>query len=293
MQDDPYAERKLLTFAQAEGAEPLPQQLALKEISRELRAKLWSIVHESLVQNRKYYDWITYRKGSYLEEPWRTILYRKHVMRDHRMADDFDNSFEDLSAALRQIFERGNYVQIFDFLQWLLRQRERTINWRSVQAALEDSCAAYRLLDDGRTIVPIASENERQTISRAFADLASSEFDGARTHLEAAAEQLTLGNSAGSIRESISAVESVARSLGGTKSLSGALQRLKDKRAIHPALERGFNSIYGFTSDEKGIRHPLLEESTAKVDEADAVFMIGACAAFVSYLINRTRTEAP
>ena len=51
----------------------------------------------------------------------------------------------------------------------------------------------------------------------------------------------------------------------------------------------GFAAIYGFTSDEKGIRHPLLDDHTAKVDETDALFMIGACAAFVSYLINKAR----
>jgi hypothetical protein len=35
--------------------------------------------------------------------------------------------------------------------------------------------------------------------------------------------------------------------------------------------------LYGYTSDQKGIRHPLLDDGTADVDEADAMFMIGAC----------------
>jgi hypothetical protein len=47
-------------------------------------------------------------------------------------------------------------------------------------------------------------------------------------------------------------------------------------------------SIYGFTSDQNGIRHALLD-AEAKVDETHALFMIGACAAFVSYLINKAR----
>ena len=41
--------------------------------------------------------------------------------------------------------------------------------------------------------------------------------------------------------------------------------------------------------DEKGIRHPLLDKGDAEVDETDALFMIGACGAFVSYLINKSR----
>ena len=33
----------------------------------------------------------------------------------------------------------------------------------------------------------------------------------------------------------------------------------------------------------------LLDDGTAQVDENDALFMIGACAAFVSYMINKAR----
>jgi hypothetical protein len=33
----------------------------------------------------------------------------------------------------------------------------------------------------------------------------------------------------------------------------------------------------------------LIEKGAPDVDEADAMFMIGACSAFVSYLINKAR----
>jgi len=56
---------------------------------------------------------------------------------------------------------------------------------------------------------------------------------------------------------------------------------------LHEALKRGFSAIYGFTSDESGIRHALLEKGDADVDETDALFMLSACAAFVSYLIGK------
>ena len=46
--DDPYADRKALTFEQAEGIVPLPTQLLPKEVSRELSALLWAVVHASL-----------------------------------------------------------------------------------------------------------------------------------------------------------------------------------------------------------------------------------------------------
>jgi hypothetical protein len=54
-------------------------------------------------------------------------------------------------------------------------------------------------------------------------------------------------------------------------------------------MKSGFGSLYGYTSDSQGIRHALLDKDAPDVDEADALFMIGACAAFVSYLVNKGR----
>ena len=68
-----------------------------------------------------------------------------------------------------------------------------------------------------------------------------------------------------------------------------ALAKLEAKAKIHGALVSGFKSIYGFSSDEQGIRHALLDKGAPAVDGVDAIFMLGACSAFVSYLINKSR----
>ena len=33
--------------------------------------------------------------------------------------------------------------------------------------------------------------------------------------------------------------------------------------------------------------HPLVDDPNAHVDETDALFVFGACAAFITYLINK------
>jgi hypothetical protein len=71
--------------------------------------------------------------------------------------------------------------------------------------------------------------------------------------------------------------------------LGPALSKLEKSAYIHGALGAGFRSLYGFTSDEKGVRHPLLDKPNAQVDEPDALYMLGSCAALVSYLINKAR----
>jgi hypothetical protein len=45
---DPYADRKRLTFEQAEGVESLPAQLKLKELSPLLRSAIWAVIYEDM-----------------------------------------------------------------------------------------------------------------------------------------------------------------------------------------------------------------------------------------------------
>ena len=53
---------------------------------------------------------------------------------------------------------------------------------------------------------------------------------------------------------------------------------------IHPAMENAFTSLYGYTSDEGGIRHAEgLFESNVTFEEAK--YMLVSCCAFVNYLI--------
>ena len=70
--------------------------------------------------------------------------------------------------------------------------------------------------------------------------------------------------------------------------LGPALDSLEKAGVLnHRALKEAFSKLYGYTNDENGIRHALLEEEAAAVDLDDAVFMFGACASFAAYLVNR------
>jgi hypothetical protein len=284
---DDFQDRKKLSFEQAEGVEPLPSQLQLREVSRQLRALLWNTIHGLLRESTERSDY----GQPYLDKPWSTILREEHVYRRHQMVDDFINNAKELIRETRDIFELGDYVAIFGWLEFVLKHPAcPTDFYKRIEVCLRDSRAAYRVIDK-QIICPIVSSAEHSTIVKAFADLEASQFNGARAHLRNAASNLTAGKFAESVRESIHAVESVCRTLDVSADLSKALARLEQKISIHSAMKKGFTSLYGYASDEKGIRHALLEGGEAKVDEADALFMIGACAAFVSYLLNKARTN--
>lgn len=285
--DEEISRRKALTFEQAEGAEPLPVQLKLKELSKELRARLWAVVYESFTKHSDYPSMGGHR---YFTHPWSDILYAVHVYRDGKMADDFRNDFDKVVEGIRRIFEKGDYLAVFGWLQWVLQRTATPAGFADrIDRALYGAHAAYRLVDHS-VIVPIGSDEERQTLTMAFSDLSATVFRGARSHLTNAAAELTAGRYADSIRESIHSVESIVRVIEPSAELSKALARLEAGGRLHGALKSGFGSLYGYTSDEQGIRHPLLTTDKPNVDETDAIFMIGACASFVTYLINKGRS---
>ena len=112
-------------------------------------------------------------------------------------------------------------------------------------------------------------------------------FAGVNAHLGRAMELLsdrTNPDYRNSIKESISAVESLAQVITGQPkaTLGDALKVLKKGERLHPALSDGFSKLYGYTSDEDGVRHAMLEEPTLTV--ADAKYFLLACTSFINYL---------
>ena len=135
------------------------------------------------------------------------------------------------------------------------------------------------------TILPMSTRQEGEAISEAIRIFQSTGLTGPETHLRRAAEHINQSNWSDSIRESIHAVESIARILSpDAKTLAPALRALDKRHPIHGALREGFNKLYGYTSDEQGIRHPLLDRSDSPSGRDEAVFMLGSCASFASYL---------
>ncbi|MBQ8657607.1 MAG: hypothetical protein IJ506_00545 [Clostridia bacterium] len=64
-----------------------------------------------------------------------------------------------------------------------------------------------------------------------------------------------------------------------------AIKKLKENGLqIHSALEKSISSLYGYTSDQGGIRH---SEGlfTSNVTFEEAQFMLVCCSAIVNYLI--------
>lgn len=155
----------------------------------------------------------------------------------------------------------------------------------------ETEHSGYRFL--GGELSPISNTTEVGAIEAALSLTASSGLTGAQIHLKTAVHLLgkrPTPDYRNAVKESISAVESVAKQLSQNESqgLAGALEELSKKVPIHGALKSAFIKLYGYTSDADGIRHAILDEPNVDFDEAK--YMVVACSAFVNYLATKANT---
>lgn len=153
---------------------------------------------------------------------------------------------------------------------------------KEINKILEEEKSGYRLLN--YEFVNIIDQTELKEIEEAT----NTEYDAVNMHLKkaislyASKEKPDYENS---IKESITAVESMCKNITANSkaTLGDAINLLKDKGiVIHPAMIESFKKLYGYTSDESGIRHGGIDFKNAPSE--DAKFMLITCSAFVNYL---------
>ena len=280
-------DRRNMTFRQAEGLDPLPSPVALGEVSQECRAILWQYVLK-LVTLSPRQDQVTGYE-IWPSDAWRKAFQNWHVRRKFLPLDELDQTLNARLPFLKNVVWYWTTSNLFDFLTFLMREPGLDHLERAFAGIFEESRLAYRIAD--KTIFPAASTEEGQTIVAAFADLRGTEYGGSRQHLRSAGTLLTAGDWAGSIRESVHAVESLCKVIEPTaNTLSDALKKIRSQGHMNPNLSRGLEALYNYSSDEQGIRHAQVFEGAPAVDQTDAVYMFGACAAFLSFLIGRSGT---
>ncbi len=193
-------------------------------------------------------------------------------------------------ALQEYVLNAKEWYVIYDFIEKYLRHSDSNKKIKMTKifnTILEDEAASYRILDG--QVVPIVTESELSTIQ----DAKSTDFDTVNIHIEKALflfSDRKKPDYENSIKESISAVESICSiitgSSGSDATLGKTLKKLKDKGVyIHPAMEKAFTSLYGYTSDETGIRHGGIDFQNAPSE--DAKYMLVSCSAFVNYLIEK------
>jgi hypothetical protein len=248
-----------------------------------LRNSIWNLLLEFLG------DWVSLKRTVTLiacelvKVPLDTVpLNSTYQYKTEKWLRDlyFSSSWHEKYNLLEFLVERSSYISEGFWPSHKLVKKANEILAREM--------SGYRFIQG--ELVPISNQTEVIAIEEAVSMAGTAGLAGARTHLLSSLEFLGRKpepDYRNSIKEAISAVESTVKHITGSggEGLNDALNKLSKRAPIHPALAEGFRKIYGYTSEEDGIRHAILDEPNVGFDEAK--FMLVACSAFVYFLISK------
>lgn len=189
-------------------------------------------------------------------------------------------------------FQTEAWYSVLNLIQFLRDEftegsLDKQVFERDINEVLEREKSAYRFI--AGELAPITNEIEIQELESA--SQYGARFSAVSEHIKTALHLYSKKpdpDYRNSIKESISAVEAAVRIISGNSKaeLGDALKIMDASKPIHGAFKQALLKLYGYTSDEGGIRHSLLESTN--IDESDARFMLVTCSAFVNYFISRS-----
>ena len=201
--------------------------------------------------------------------------------------DSIPDQSDKILAQIRNEFFTCEWFAVYDLLEFIVAhyRRDKPEFAKILNRVLERELSAYRFVSG--VLTNITDPEELHALQQALAD---TRFAGVSAHLQRALELFATRENPdhrNSIKESISAVEAMARivSENPKATLADALKAIERRGTLHSALKDGFLKIYGYTSDEGGIRHAMLEEPN--LSTADARYFLLSCTSFVNYLKSR------
>lgn len=278
-------------FSDRIGATAAPTTIQVDSMSHELRNSLWNLLHNLYQDNRHDY--------------WQKIVppiaqfFRKVPI------DELPHYDHDKRKWLKEYFFGLQWYDVYNLLEFVARNHAKVMAsqygtthpvesrriMEMANAILERELSAYRFVQG--LLTPLSNQAEIEAIESAVSLSQQAALGGAAQHIRSSIQ--LLGSKPNpdyrnAIKEAISAVESVAKQIMRAESatLDSALKQLSAKSNIHGALTSGFLKLYGYTSDEKGIRHAMLDEPN--IGFAEAKYMVVSCSAFVYYLIQKAES---
>lgn len=274
-----------MRFSQRIGKREIKFELEKEQLSQELKNSLWTQILELIIDvrgNDTHYATGYTELSIYFRDLW--IHFFKWPI--DTLPWNYGKVSETRATAIvREWFFKAGWDLSFDFIEF---SSDYHPAFKEVcNVFLKREMSAYRFVDG--KLFEINSKEEIIEIETAIKN--ADKYSSVKTHLKTAVELISNRKKPdfrNSIKESISAVESLAKIItkNDKATLGQALKEIEVKHNIPGSLKSAFSALYGYTSDEAGIRHSLLETGV-KVDLEEARFMLITCSAFVNYLMNK------
>lgn len=271
------------SFSERNGYKPIQEVMQVESMNDDLRNSLWNVLQLQVWDSPGFMHAAHSAPGI---DKFSKIFWALHFKKpvDSRPSLGFGVLDERGTLLfIRSHFFSSPWHEVYSIVEFILGYFTSNAQLRKhLSSVLETEMSGYRLVDD--LLVPVTSPEEVYALKEAIED---SRFKGVSQHLSRALELLAdriNPDYRNSIKESISAVEAIARQVTGNPSatLGDALKTLEKGGKLHASLSAGFSKLYGYTSDASGIRHAMLDEP--ELTQADAKYFLLSCTSFVNYL---------
>jgi hypothetical protein len=273
-----------MKFSERQGFRRTRKLAQINSMDADLRNRLWNALSPI---------WKMPRDSDLLTRNHDLLMFLPLLWNDYfkQPTDTIPRYCSEAIASIREYYFNCEWYTVYDFLEFIAKRYPSSFHVANLiqqsNHCLEEELSAYRFVDG--KLIPITTSTEISAVETAIAET-SLTFPNSKEHLRQAVDLLALKpkpDYRNSIKESISAVEALCAAVTGESSatLGQALKAIDPEVAVHGALRSAFEKLYGYTSDAEGIRHALMEEK--HLEQEDAVFMLVACSAFVSYLIAK------
>lgn len=265
-------------FSQRKGLQPVSEVIQASGMTSELRSSIWNVLDIELWSQP---DFTHSQHGTAGIKPFSKALWFDYFKQP---IDGRPYLGGEILKVIRTHFFTCDWYKVYDFIEWIAQatnaSRPKLVS--ALNFVLGRELSAYRIVSG--VVTEITNTEEIAMLEAAVAD---SRFSGPAAHLRRSLELLSHRESPDyrdSIKESISAVESMARIVAESPkaTLADALKCLEKNGKLHTALKDGFLKLYGYTSDEGGIRHAMINEP--EISLADARYFLLSCTSFVNYL---------
>lgn len=192
---------------------------------------------------------------------------------------------------IKVVIRESDYSDVFTLIEGIIKilaeakslssgiPKLKNMFVESVNQIFKEENVNYHIISN--LITDITTEEQVESIDYTL----SNEYDVVSKHYQNALKLLYDSKDySNSIKESISSVEAMCQIIDGSKKTLGDIIK-KLNIGIHPALEKAYSTLYGYTSDENGTRHANgIGEKNATFEEAR--YMLVSCSAFVNYLMD-------
>jgi AbiJ N-terminal domain 4 len=266
------------SFSQRKGIVKVEEVIQLNRMNESLRNSLWNALDVGVwsTDNFMYRQYGAPDIDAFTQSLW-FHYFKKPIDSRPRLSSD-------KLKIVREYFFECQWNEVYDFIEFVVDRLSRSRKQLPdlLNAILERESSGYRIVSGH--IVDITSEQEVKMLEEAIRD---TRFAGVAGHLERALELLSNRENPdyrNSIKESVSAIESMARIVAENPkaTLPDALKSLEKNGRLHTALKDGFVKLYGYTSDEQGIRHAMLDDPN--ITASDARYFLLSCTSFANYL---------